>query len=35
MSWIKYIVIRDDFDFIATKFKSNTTNTINIGKLFM
>ncbi len=35
MTWIKYIVIKDDFDFITDKFKPNTTNTINIGKLFL
>lgn len=32
MIWLKYIIIRDD---IADKFKPNTSNTINIGKLFM
>jgi hypothetical protein len=32
---MKYIVIRDDFDFITDKFKPNTTNTICIGKLFL
>jgi hypothetical protein len=32
---MKYIVIRDDFDFITNKFNPNTTNTINIGKLFI
>lgn len=35
MIWMKYIIIRDDFDFITDKFNPNTTNTINIGKLFM
>ena len=32
MLWLKYIVVNDD---IANKFKSNTTNTINVGKLFL
>ena len=32
MLWLKYIVVNDD---IANKFKPNTTNTINVGKLFL
>ena len=35
MVWLKYLIIRDDINHIADKFKSNTTNTINIGKLFI
>ena len=35
MVWLKYLIIKNDFDYITDKLKTNTTNTINIGKLFM
>ena len=34
MIWMKYIV-SDDINNITDKFNPNTSNTINVGKLFI